>query len=182
MKNIFKALLMILLIHSFSYADEYYIGKGEYSESIYISGKKAWYFVNECSFMLPIELALNDKSPNLFNILSPKTLPEPDEKIHQLEITIISSDSIKISNVGCNPHNRIFTKINPRYLTSKFNNLRLRSSPNTKSKIVSLLQKGDKLIYLGSLVGEFVNENEGEWCFLITKEGTTGFSYRSFLE
>ena len=60
-------------------------------------------------------------------------------------------------------------------------NLRIREYPNTTSKILGVLNKNDRVIYIGTLTGEYSNK-ENLWCLIVTESCKKGYLLKKYVE
>jgi len=172
--------LTLILINSLVYANDYYVGNKDYNEVIYFFDNNAIYFINECSYSVPLLYEKDKSNPNTLILISPKSYENEDAKI--IYFTLKNKNSIILSKAGCNLDDRLFIKQNPIFLRSKVSNLRIRELPSTKAKILGLLNKGDKILYIGTLSGESITDHNNLWCVVVTESNKLGFIAKQFLE
>ena len=179
MRNFIFLVSALIVYSELTFSNDYYAGNPDYNEIIYIKENKLLYFINACSYYIPAEFdKINDTQ---YKLITPKVLPDPDNQIQSLKLDFIDKKTISVSQVGCNSKDRLFHKITPKYIKSKVMNLRIREYPNTTSKILGVLNKNDRVVYIGTLTGEYSNK-ENLWCLIVAESGQKGYLLKKYVE
>ncbi len=74
------------------------------------------------------------------------------------------------------------TVFGDQYLTPSTSDLRLRTEPSTKGKMIRLLRKGEKLVLVEKGNSETVGGSQGNWVKVQTTGNETGWCFDRFLE
>ncbi len=180
------------------------INKGHNTESIYSWGKA------KEQINVSISIDLGDNSPFFFagpmgrsdiikvgkeNNIYIITIRFRNKKEYKLKLSVIDHSRIYFHNMKwfkeipllLNNYGKekIYYKISGpeiKYYKSNTENLRLRNDPILKSKVIRLLKKGEKLLFLMKGKNEKIGDAEGEWVKVLTEKNEIGWCFDYYLK